>query len=229
MELLEMEERTANVSSWIEWGVAARAALGHDESGDQYVVKVFDEGILVGLVDGLGHGSRAMVVAKTAVETLAAYAHEPVDVLLKRCHGELRGTRGVVMSLASFKPRGQTLSWLSVGNVRGWLFNTRTPGFEGPGGIVKRKSLMLRGGIVGYQLPNLYPSHVSVEMGDVLIFATDGISSDFADDVILANGLRGSAAPQQIADDIFAQYAQDGDDATVLVVRYRGAIVRRTR
>jgi serine/threonine protein phosphatase PrpC len=125
------------------------------------------------------------------------------------------------MSLASFKPREQMLSWLSVGNVRGLLFNVKSPGLQSSSGVVKRKSLMLRGGIVGYQLPNLYPSRVSIGRGDLLIFATDGILSDFTDNLTQIPGFADSASPQQIADDIFAQYAQDGDDATVLVVRYR--------
>jgi hypothetical protein len=163
-----------------------------------------------------------MTVAKTAITTLEAYANESIDMLFERCHRELRGTRGVVMSLASFKLREQRLSWLSVGNVRGLFFNVRLSGLAGLSEMVKRKSLMLRGGIVGYQLPKLYPSHISIQRGNVLIFATDGILSDFTGDMTLTRKLSGSVPAQQIADDIFAQYAQDGDDATVLVVRYRG-------
>jgi len=41
------------------WGLAAMPLAGESESGDCCVVKAFDKGVLVAVVDALGHGREA--------------------------------------------------------------------------------------------------------------------------------------------------------------------------
>src|SRR5690349_17718969 len=85
----------------LDWGVSWRALPGERESGDLHIVKTFATGILVGAVDGLGHGPEAAVAARAAVSVLEEHAEEPLIPLVKRCHEALRRTRGVVLSIAS--------------------------------------------------------------------------------------------------------------------------------
>jgi negative regulator of sigma-B (phosphoserine phosphatase) len=205
-----------DVSSPIEWGVAGRSLDGQSESGDQYLVKTFPNGALVTVVDGLGHGPRAATVAKTAIATLEGHAHEPVASLLRRCHKELVGTRGVVMSLASFNTLDGEMTWLGVGNVIGLLLRADARAERA------RESLLLRGGVVGYRLPSLRPVVISVTRGDTLIFATDGLRSSFVQEFIHneVKGLTLSDPPQRIADHIFAEHGRGTDDALVLVAQY---------
>ena len=219
-------------SPLIEWGVAAQALDGHAESGDQYLIEPFSNGVLVAVVDGLGHGDRAAAVAKTAVATLEGHAHEPITSLLERCHKRLGGTRGVVMSLATFNALARTMTWLGVGNVKGLLLRadgeadlTR----ESP--VLKVGGLLLRGGVVGYQLPTLRPAVVPITRGDTLIFATDGIYSGFTERPVLSEveGLALVYPPQQMADHILAQYGQGTDDTLVLVARYIEGLFRAQR
>jgi negative regulator of sigma-B (phosphoserine phosphatase) len=194
----------------IEWGVAARPLEGEAECGDLHVVQPFPKGVLVAAVDGLGHGPEAAAAARSAVVTLADYAHEPVISLIKRCHQRLIRTRGVVMSLASFNALDNTMTWLGVGNVEGLLL--RADVAANP----PRENVLLRGGVVGYQLPALHASILPVTRGDVLILATDGIRSGFVEDVTLSH------PPQRIAEHILARRAGGADDALVLVARYLG-------
>src|SRR3989442_14621880 len=125
--LLDLQSRAVNLSMsteekpLVEWGVATQALEGEAVSGDLHVVKPFPNGILVGVVDGLGHGDEATLAAQLAVSTLESYCHESVISLVKRCHGALAKTRGVVMSLASFNTTEGTMTWLGVGNVEGLL------------------------------------------------------------------------------------------------------------
>lgn len=200
----------------IEWGVAGRAFGGQADSGDQHLVEPFADGVLVAVVDGLGHGNRAAAVAKTAVAALKEHADESVIELTQRCHKALRGTRGVVMSLASLRrangsPRGK-MSWLGVGNVEGVLLraNGQKPEARNP----KRESLLLRGGVLGYHLPSLRETDVSLSPGDTLVFATDGLRSSFS------KGLTLEGTAQEMADRIFAKHSRETDDALVLVARY---------
>jgi negative regulator of sigma-B (phosphoserine phosphatase) len=194
----------------IDWGVAASSLNGQTASGDCYLVKSVPDGVFVAVVDGLGHGAAAAAAAATAIRTLQRHDEESMIAHVKRCHDCLRGTRGVVMSLASFNGRDSTMTWLAVGNVEGVLL--RCPG-------TKRdhcESLVLRGGVVGAQLPRLSDAVTSVAPGDILILATDGIRSGFASTVVFTDPV------QKIANQIHTQHAKATDDALVFVSRYVG-------
>jgi negative regulator of sigma-B (phosphoserine phosphatase) len=194
----------------IETGVAAAISEGQAWSGDLYLVKTFSDGALVAAVDGLGHGDEAAAVAKTAIAVLESHPLEPLVSLLRRCHESLRLTRGVVMSLASFNAREETMTWLGVGDVEGVLWHMK------PKASRQAEYLLLRGGVVGCKIPSLHASTFTVARGDTLIFATDGIENDFARD------LTPSDPPQRMADQIIARHRKGKDDALVLVARYVG-------
>jgi serine phosphatase RsbU (regulator of sigma subunit) len=194
----------------IECGVALRQFSGQDESGDGYLVESHPDGVLIAVVDGLGHGPKAAEVANVAIAVLEGNADKPVDFLFERCHRELAGTRGVVMSLASFSSRDGRMTWAGVGNVTGLLLRADSQAERA------RETLLPRGGVVGYRLPSLHSVVISVAPGDVLIFATDGLRSGFTEDVPLND------ASQQIAEHILENYSRGTDDALVLVARYVG-------
>jgi phosphoserine phosphatase RsbX len=195
-------------TAFVDWAVAALTLPGQTESGDRYVVRHFAGGVLVGVVDGLGHGKEAAAAAEIAVETLGKYAQESAISLIRRCHEKLVRTRGAVMSMASFSPTDSALTWLGVGNVSGFLQHRN--GTVSPA----QESLLPRGGVVGGMLPRLYASIIPVMPGDTLVIATDGIRSGYADNFNLTD------TPQRIADHILARHARTTDDALVLVVRF---------
>jgi serine phosphatase RsbU (regulator of sigma subunit) len=183
---------------------------GETESGDAYVVHPLPGGVLLAVVDGLGHGPAAAAAARDAISSLQAHAQEPLISLVKRCHEALRGTNGVVLTLATFDTGNNRLTWVGVGNVEGLLVHAdllARPAREG---------VLQRGGVVGYQLPPLQTSVLSVAPGDMLILATDGIRSRFAD------GLDLDRPPREIAGEILASHAKPSDDALVLVARFAG-------
>lgn len=194
----------------IEYGVASVASPGQKESGDKYVIKCFHDGVLVAVVDGIGHGNEAGEAAKAAIRTLESRAHEPAITLMRRCHENLRGTRGVVMSVASFDLTHGLMTWLGVGNVEGTLLRPN------PGRTVVVGSLLLRAGVIGGQLPPLQAAVLPVAPMDTLIFATDGVRADFLQAFIPIE------PPQRTADRILAEGSKGTDDALVLVARYIG-------
>jgi negative regulator of sigma-B (phosphoserine phosphatase) len=207
-----MSRTAADARPLLDWAVATSALPGERQSGDLSLVTSVPSGVLVAVVDGLGHGEEAAAAARAAVHALERHAHESASALFQRCHRALHGTRGVVMSVAFFGRGDRSMTWLGVGNVEGLLL----PG-EGAGrGGRARGSLVTRGGIVGSELPRLQPHTLPVNAGDLLIFATDGIRDGFAD------GLPSDATPQQLADQILVRYGKGTDDALVLVARYRG-------
>ena len=192
----------------IEWGVASLTMPGQSQSGDRHLVQPYTNGVLVAVVDGLGHGEQAAAAADLAVTTLSKHAHESVITLCQCCHGRLHNTRGVVMSLASFNELDRTLTWIGIGNVEGLVLRTEGPPHS------RHEYLLLRNGLVGSQLPSLSASIMPMTQGDTLIFVTDGIRGGFA------KGLSISDPPQLMANRILAEHGKGSDDALVLVARY---------
>src|ERR1051325_6402955 len=189
-----MPRASVDASALIDWGGAASALPGQAQSGDSHLVKAVATGVLVAVVDGLGHGTEAATAAGTAVNTLDEHASESVLALLERCHVALKGSRGVVMSLAFANGHQNALTWAGVGNVDCMLFHVDA--------AARAKPSRAQG--------------VPLARGDVLIFATDGIREGFSD------GLQLEAPPQQLAEQILSQHRKGTDDALVLVARYRG-------
>jgi phosphoserine phosphatase RsbX len=199
------------VPDWglIEAAVAEAAMPGEDESGDLHLVAPHPDGVLVAAIDGLGHGADAAEAARTARSKLEEDPAADLTDLFVSAHSALARSRGVVMSLVAFAPGG-SLTWLGVGNVEGTLVR----GDDRP--LRRADSILLLGGVVGYQLPNLRPSTTAVNPGDLLILATDGIAAGYIPE------LNPSAGPKALADRILAEYGKGGDDALVVVARYLG-------
>ncbi len=195
----------------VSWALATRTLPGQTDSGDRGIVQPFPGGVLVGVVDGLGHGPEAAEASRRALELLASHAGETVLSLLERCHRELRTGRGVVMSLATIRTPEGALTWAGIGDVEGLLLRA-TPSARPP-----RERLTLRGGIVGRQMPVPHPAMTRLDPGDTLIFATDGVEAAFAD------GLRTGGSLQEAADRLLALHWKKRDDALVLVARYEGS------
>jgi phosphoserine phosphatase RsbX len=203
-----MPDRVTDPLRLIESGFFTMPLPGQDVSGDSHMIKSFKNGILIAVVDGLGHGYEAAAAAKIAIETLDTSADEQIIAMVRRCHEALKGTRGVVMSIAFLDLLDKKITWLGVGNIEGMLLRQDT------NSVISHERLLLRGGALGYQLPPLKESVIPVIPGDTFIFVTDGIRSSFETCIKL------SEKPQQIADNIMAQFAKRTDDALVLVVRY---------
>lgn len=191
----------------IEWGWAGRAL--DRVSGDLHVVASFSRGVLVALIDGLGHGPEAAEAAQAAVPILHAHAGEPLDVLVQRCHDGLRRTRGAVMTVASFDDSG-AMAGVGVGNVDAVIFRSSSSSQRTDAAIA------LRSGVVGFRLPPLHVHTFSVDRGDTLIMVTDGIRSTFMTD------LPRTLPPQGLAESILARFTRGSDDAHVVVARYLG-------
>ena len=196
----------------LECGAAIKAFGGAAECGDSYVVAAFPQGMLVAAVDGLGHGPEASLAAQLATAALLRHAGAPMPDLIARCHEALKGTRGAALSVACFRADAGAgaMEWIGIGNVDGVLLQA------GPDGRETKASLIQRGGVVGYRLPPLRVSQLAVFPEDMLVFATDGIASDFYLDA------RRSEPPQVLAERLLACHGKESDDALVLVARYRG-------
>lgn len=192
----------------IEWKVASRPIPGETESGDLHVVAPFEGGVLAAVIDGLGHGREAAIAARCAARVLSAAPGQSIHELVEKCHKALRNSRGAVMTIARFDALNDRLTWTAIGNVEAVLYRTA----EG----VLREAIVPRAGVVGYQLPKLRETALSLARNDMLILATDGVSQE-----LFLNPPSQLSTPDNIGS-LLDRYARDSDDALILVIRYLG-------
>ncbi len=197
-------------SPLVEFGAWARPFAIDDENGDCYMVKTTSNGVLLAVADGLGHGGEAAAAARVAMSCVENHGGPGLIPLVQLCHSSLKRTRGAVMNLAFFNGADSTLTWLGVGNIEGILI--RADSSIAP----PRETILLRGGVLGLNLPLLATTVMPILPGDTLVFATDGIANTFADSLSLMD------SPQRLADKIGADFCKGTDDALVVAARYRG-------
>jgi phosphoserine phosphatase RsbX len=194
----------------VEWGLAARCRRGEATSGDRGVVALVADGAVVAGIDGLGHGVEAAHAAGTAADVVRSSPTADLAHLVKRCHAALRGTRGAAISLAFVSAQKSSITWLGVGNVEGRVLSAN------PGEMTPKASLGLGRGVPGHELPPVSAATVDVRPGDVLLLATDGIATAFADSLDV------SGSTQAISERIVDKHWSRLDDALVVAVRYLG-------
>jgi len=194
----------------VDIGVASRARSGQEDSGDLSAVLDRRSGVLIAVVDGLGHGAPAAAAARAAIAAIRSTPDEAIVPLVRNCHRELRRTRGATMSLVEIDFRANTLTWLSVGNVEAILLRAHA------GLLPASERILQRGGVVGDRLPPLQTTVLPLSAGDTLIMTTDGIAEDFTRD------LRVTGHPQELAERICTRFSRADDDALALVARLEG-------
>jgi negative regulator of sigma-B (phosphoserine phosphatase) len=205
-----MSGQNAQTPALVDFGVWAQSFSHEEENGDCYMVKTTGNGVLLAVADGLGHGGEAAAAARVAMSCVEGYTGQGIIPLFQLCHSALKRTRGAVMNLAYFNGTDNTMTWIGVGNVEGILIradSSVTPA---------RENILLRGGVLGLNLPTLAATVMPISTGDTLIFATDGITNTFADSLTLMD------SPQKLADKIGCQFCKGTDDALVVAGRYRG-------
>lgn len=194
----------------LTWSMASSTKEGELKCGDACLVKEYDDQILLAVIDGLGHGDKAANASQKAVELLKTFSGESLIKMINHCHEGLRNTRGVVMSLALINLLEHTITWLGVGNVDGTLLLANEENRP------KVERFLLKGGIVGYQLPFLQATITPISKGDMIIFSTDGVEISFLGKIDVND------EPDYIVTKISENYFMQSDDALILVAKYEG-------
>jgi phosphoserine phosphatase RsbX len=174
---------------------------GEIANGDAVVVRRFEGGALIGIIDALGHGHKAAEVADLATAKLAELSLDrgPRDVLsiLDAVHHALRGSRGAAAMICVVQE--DRIEGCGVGNVE-----LRCAGVSLP--------VVLSPGILGVGKVRLRPFTGRLNPGCRLYMFSDGISrrAPFTE---LAQ-LSADEACRELLD----RYRRNHDDASVLVL-----------
>jgi negative regulator of sigma-B (phosphoserine phosphatase) len=170
---------------------------GERENGDAVVVRRGDEGVLLAVVDALGHGAVAAEVAAAAVAYLdLAPVERGVTTIMEGLHARLRGTRGAA-AMVLILSAGRLVG-CGVGNVELRSSKRRVP-------------VILSPGVLGASLGRIHTFEAPLAAGDRLVVFSDGIAGRF--EAELSRGLPGPETCRAIMD----RHRRPHDDATVLV------------
>lgn len=201
---LRVEEPLTGPSSF-DIGVATSAKPGFDENGDAFVVHTWDDQVLAGVIDGVGHGGPARVAAQAARRYVETHFDQPLGAVFSGTDVACRGTRGVVMALARLDRRRGLLEHGSIGNIETRVLRTNVP-----------VNPVIRRGILGINAPAVRVVSVPWPTGAVLVMHSDGIVAHWGDamDEMLAE-----PTATRMAATLLARLNRGNDDATVVVLK----------
>lgn len=193
----------------LEVGVATVAKAGQVENGDSYVIKGWSQRLLVGVIDGLGHGEPASRAAQAARSYILAHYDQPIAAIFRGTAIACRSTRGVVMALASIDWGIGKITFGSIGNIE-----SRAVDYPG------RFNVIVRRGIVGVNAPEPKVIELDWPAAATLILHSDGISTHWRWGEVAH--LRDLPATT-MARELLRVLARPQDDSTILVVKAAAA------
>ncbi|HVJ94267.1 MAG TPA: ATP-binding protein [Labilithrix sp.] len=165
----------------------------------------WDDGIIVGLADGLGHSPRAGGAAKAFLDRIRKVTNSlPIDLIFANAHRSLTRTPGTVAAIARIDAvRGRAeigmVGTIAARVVRGEA--GRTTHFQAAPGVL--------GGV--YE--PVRPQSFEMSVGDLLIMHSDGVDTHFE------LGEARSLSAQNVAEYIVRTSGRPNDDAACVVVR----------
>ncbi len=195
-------ERSA-LPAW-EVGVASRSRGCAPHNGDAFIVREWNGKLVVGVIDGLGHGEAAQHAALTVQAFVQSHYDLPLDRIFLGAGRASRGTRGVVMAVSRFDSASE-MTLATLGNVEARAWSDK-----------ERIQLLVKRGILGTGDVGALVQQHRWQPGWTLVLHSDGVRThwqweDFP-------GLERQPA-QVIADKLLKELGKTDDDATVVAVR----------
>ncbi|QMV15541.1 SpoIIE family protein phosphatase [Vibrio spartinae] len=192
-----------------EWYSRCIPCLGESESGDGVLVRENDSGLMVAIIDVLGHGPEAARLAREMEGYLDACFHtQSADELprrLEQMHDYFRGSLGAAVTLVFFNLQTRCFQGVGVGNTL-----MRKCGDDW-------RSYCAQPGIVGEMIPTLNVFQGSFGNNERFLLTTDGIKENL--DLRQCHFAQYRPLPQ-FASFLVEHFGKSHDDITVIVLEY---------
>lgn len=141
-----------------------RPCSGEIVSGDDVVLLRYASYILLGIIDGLGHGKKAASVAQDLKKYIQEHHFLPLDELLTKAHEAFIGTQGAVVSLVKIANNGDA-EFCGVGNTETRVFSRH-----------RNVILLPKDGAIGIRTRKIESTRWDLQNAESLIMFSDGLS-----------------------------------------------------
>ena len=191
-----------------EVGILGRPCEGESESGDDAAFVRRDDTLMIGVVDGLGHGILARDAAAPATLVFRSLAELDPAAILRATDDALLGARGVVMAVARVDRVLGHVEHAGVGDVRTHIYRPREcRRFSQVAGVLGATDQRGRKYVVEREPTRDH---------DVIVMFTDGLTTrvDISEELQLQR-----LHPIVIAAHLLDRFGRSNDDALVLVTR----------
>ncbi|MFB2862059.1 SpoIIE family protein phosphatase [Aeromonas sp. MdU4] len=179
--------------------------FGEVSSGDGVVVLTREQGALIVVIDVLGHGDSAALLAREMEMFIKECPVLSLTGLMEMVHQHFKGTLGAAITMLSIDFAKNLFQVVGVGNV---LLRKHDCG--------KWVSFHAQSGIVCEMIPTLISHEGTFETHDLFIMTSDGIRENIPLEEELSLLYW---SPSQIAGYMMDHFSKHYDDATVVVAR----------
>ena len=190
-------------SSAFEVGGVSVPMPGESVCGDAWI-STNDRGrVMVGVVDGLGHGVHAATAAAAAAKVLVSRPYDTPLEGLQSMHAAVRHTRGAAATVTMLDLRNAVVNVAGIGNVSTALVGHGTT----------RQAVSLNG-ILGHEVRQFRQYQYPWSSGGLLVMHSDGLQTRWSLDSY--PGLR-QRHPATVAAVLYRDFRRGRDDVTVVV------------
>jgi anti-sigma regulatory factor (Ser/Thr protein kinase) len=189
----------------LEVGVVCEPIRGEDYCGDGWVVRHSEDGALLMVVDGLGHGLLASEAAREAERVFASTKAPALVGILTDIHDALKKTRGAAAAVAKIDIQKGLLTFAGVGNIGGAIVSN---GFG--------RNMTSHNGTLGQRMERAQEFAYPWNRDDILVMHSDGLVSRW--DLEGYPGIWNRPA-SVIAALLHRDFNRGRDDVTVLVAK----------
>jgi anti-sigma regulatory factor (Ser/Thr protein kinase) len=174
------------------------------EAGDACATLSWRRGLVVALVDGLGHGPRAAEAARVFLDSVGRHAELALADLFTHAHHDLLRTRGAVAAVARIDHEAGAVEIGGIGNIV--VLVMRADGGRAAHAIMVP-------GILGSAYRTVRPQALPLAVGDILVMHSDGVRSRF--DFSEVRNMTAQAASEHVV----KAAAKPTDDAACVIVK----------
>ena len=204
-EFWEKGKQPAFSKPAIEIGVVSEPITGEDICGDGWGTRKTADGVLLMVVDGLGHGSPAAEAAREAERVLSTIRESSPNEILQSTHIALRKTRGAALGVARIDIEKGVLVYAGVGNISASVV---APGSS--------RGLGSHNGILGQNMERVQEFVVPWSASSILVMHSDGLVTRW--DLERYPGIW-TKPSSVIAAVLHRDFSRGRDDVTVLVAK----------
>ncbi len=200
------EKNESNTSNILDYASFNRPCFGERVSGDKALIDENNGFILLGMIDGLGHGQNAYLISAQIEKFLRENWSADLKKTLLQLHEHCKGTIGAAVGLGVLEINTGQLSYTGVGNTVIRVLGKQS------------KRLPSSDGVIGTCMRTPVIHKLNLTSSDILLLYTDGIKDRFEIEdyrsILYEN-------PKSLVQNIVRRFGKKHDDATCILLKYK--------